>query len=578
MVDADATWSVGLGDQVSRASREVLDVPGVPGYRWVRQLSVSEYAQVHLFRKRRYGHAVAVKVLRATSPVTGDPQALQRYAERMSMIAEHPCVVPLRDAALTDEGRAYLVFDYYPGANLAERAVRDTLLVADVLDLGIHLCDAVHSAHHSEVVHGNIKPSNILTDRQHRLGLTDFGIGGHHHHVDANAGRGRIWPSPWSAPEVASATQAPDERSDVYSLGATLWTLLVGRAPFDGARGTTDRNGLARRIRDFPAPRTRRTDVPDALERVLQRAMAKSPESRYPSALALAEALERIRTGDSPRIPYDGERGTAGPSSLSAAPDGSLQQGGTSSGQGEARRDELSPTLRESPDADDPRTGTVPRPARDHEAPDDPDPAASPEVAAHPGAPLAPDTTAVAPGPTAHPDPAASPDPTAHPDVAVSLDEDADAETAHEATGADPRAGGRHLGFVTATGVATLAVVVSLGVSLVSGPSHLPGGRVTAARTPTAEPSDRQRLFVLTGAVQWIGPRTVRFAWSVPRPDLVREYVVTPYGGNGTPYEPIRTPLTHLDLGPLPPRDRPCVSVAAVSESGLAGSPVRLCG
>src|SRR5581483_10485126 len=122
-------------------------------------------------------------------------------------------------------------------------------------------------------------------------GLTDFGIAGR----IAGEEEDEIGVSvPWTAPEVLYATEPASVRSDVYSLGATLWHLLVGRSPFQIRGGDNSEFELMRRIRDLPPPPTGRADVPESLERLLRHALAKDPRARVPSAVELARGLQAV--------------------------------------------------------------------------------------------------------------------------------------------------------------------------------------------------------------------------------------------------------------------------------------------
>src|SRR5262249_9714440 len=96
-------------------------------------------------------------------------------------------------------------------------------------------------------------------------------------------------------PEVAFSTSAPDARSDVYSLAATLWTLLTGRSPFEDGGGDRTPITLMRKINTLPPPSTGRGEVPPSLDRLLQMGMAKKPENRPSSAIDFARALQAIQ-------------------------------------------------------------------------------------------------------------------------------------------------------------------------------------------------------------------------------------------------------------------------------------------
>src|SRR5262249_20227737 len=99
---------------------------------------------------------------------------------------------------------------------------------------------------------------------------------------------------PWTAPEVLVATAPASVQSDVYSLGATLWHLLVGRSPFETPGGANDQLALMQRARTAPVPPTGRGDVPAAFDRLLVQAMSKDPAARPSSALDFARSLQSV--------------------------------------------------------------------------------------------------------------------------------------------------------------------------------------------------------------------------------------------------------------------------------------------
>ena len=182
---------------------------------------------------------------------------------------------------------------YYPPPNLAVRSKAERMGVEEVLRTGIQLASAVETAHRAGIIHRDIKPANVLVSQYGQPGLTDFGIagrGGHAEDVDEDVGVS----VPWSPPEVLYGQSNGDARSDVYSLAATLWHLLVGRSPFEQPGGDNSAYALMPRIRAVPVPPTGRADVPVSLERLLAHAMAKDPGSRPQTALELARGLQAV--------------------------------------------------------------------------------------------------------------------------------------------------------------------------------------------------------------------------------------------------------------------------------------------
>ncbi|MBM6403516.1 serine/threonine protein kinase [Phycicoccus sp. CSK15P-2] len=267
--------------------------PEIPGLTFVRPLGSGGYADVFLYEQQSPRMNVAVKVLKRQGLTAAIRRQFVDEANTMAQLADHPFIVQVFRSEQTADGGAYLVMKYYPPPNLAQRAKDERLSVEEVLRSGIQLASAVETAHRAGIVHRDIKPANVLLSQYGQPGLTDFGIagrGGHTEDVDEDVGVS----VPWSAPEVLYGMSNGDPRSDVYSLAATLWHLLVGRSPFEQPGGDNSAYALMPRIRATPVPTTGRADVPTSLERLLGHAMAKNPDARPQTALELARGLQAV--------------------------------------------------------------------------------------------------------------------------------------------------------------------------------------------------------------------------------------------------------------------------------------------
>ena len=263
--------------------------PVLPGYRFLADIGSGGYSQVYLYEQDMPRRKVAVKVLNEAGLTDAARRQFTAEANAMAGLADHPHIVQVFTAAVTPDGRPYLVMQYYAQPNLNVRARRERFSVADVLRIGIQIGSAVETSHRTGILHRDIKPHNILTGQFGTPALTDFGIA---------ARKGTDGPDgmsvPWSPPEVLYGTSSGDERSDVYSLGATLWHLLAGRSPFEQPGGDNGKLALMRRIQSGPPPPIQRRDIPDSLERLLRQAMAKDPAGRPQTALDFIRALQAV--------------------------------------------------------------------------------------------------------------------------------------------------------------------------------------------------------------------------------------------------------------------------------------------
>lgn len=262
--------------------------PDLPGYRFIRHIGAGGNAQVYLYEQDLPQREVAVKVLNESAL---SEAARRRFTAEANVTAglAHRHIVQVFDAKVTGDGRPYIVMPYYPRPNLLVRARRAHLPVAEVLRIGIQIGSAVETSHRRGVLHRDIKPQNILTDSYTEPALTDFGI------ATTKGGDGPEGLSvPWSPPEILYGTGTGDQRSDVYSLGATLWHVLAGRSPFEQPGGDNGTFALMGRIKSDPVPPTGRADVPDSLERLLRQAMAKDPAARPQTAMELIRGLQSV--------------------------------------------------------------------------------------------------------------------------------------------------------------------------------------------------------------------------------------------------------------------------------------------
>jgi serine/threonine protein kinase len=264
----------------------------------VQLLGSGGFADVYLYEQDWPSQKVAIKVVRPDVPLTDREKAMfTSEANAMARLGDHPYIVSVVTAGTTsaEEGsRPYLVMRYCPPPDLGARVQAQPMSVPDAVSTGIKLASAVETAHRSGIIHRDIKPSNVLVTPYHEPALTDFGIAGRLHELEGDH-EVRI-SYPWSPPELLDGRSNGSVASDVYSLGATIWNLLVGRSPFSIPNGDNSSRALSARILHSAPPRTQRADVPAALDQLLVQCLAKTPEHRPASALELARALQRIET------------------------------------------------------------------------------------------------------------------------------------------------------------------------------------------------------------------------------------------------------------------------------------------
>ena len=272
------------------ARRQPSIPPKIPGYEFVRLLGMGGFADVFEYRQELPRRSVAVKVLLSGSLDQEAREAFFAEANVMAQLSHHPSIVTVYHADIASDGRPYLVMEYCSRPGLGTRYRMERFTVAEVLRTGIRVASAVEAAHHLGILHRDIKPANILATDFGWPALTDFGIASTLGSSAAATGMS----IPWAAPELLAERPTGDARGDVYSLGATIYSLLVGRSPFEVSGRSNSPADLLSRIERAPLPTIDREDVPPGLSAVLARAMAKDPDRRFLSALALAHALQQV--------------------------------------------------------------------------------------------------------------------------------------------------------------------------------------------------------------------------------------------------------------------------------------------
>ena len=313
--------------------------PELPGYTFIKLLGSGGFSDVFLYEQKLPKRRVAVKVLLTEELSGANRAAFVAEANLMAQLSAHPYIVTIYQAEVAADDRPYFVMEYCSGPSLGERYKREKFTVADALRTGVRLSSAVATAHAAGILHRDIKPGNVLSNDYGWPALTDFGISsavddGIALHTASlstalnDTGSGSTGASigmsvPWSPPEMFEDDPQPDVRSDVFSLAATVYTILAGQTPFEvrgRSNGTLDLIGRIERGAITPMSRD---DVPPTLLAVLQKGMATDRRDRFQTAVDFARALQRVEM----EVGYN-------PTSIEvsnldiAAPDRGLDEGG----------------------------------------------------------------------------------------------------------------------------------------------------------------------------------------------------------------------------------------------------------
>jgi serine/threonine protein kinase len=267
--------------------------PILPGLAYIRPLGSGGFADVFLYEQDMPRRNVAVKVMPSD---VRDPELRRMFnaeADVLAHLSAHPSIVTVYQASISADGRPYIVMEFCPGS-LSQRYRVERMPVDEVLAIGVRMASALESAHRAGLIHRDVKPSNILITTFGTPVLADFGISASLQR--RSGGEVLAMSIPWSAPEVVAEQTSGTVASEVWSLGATVYSLLAGHSPFERReRGQNTKDLLRRRIARATYVEIPRHDVPAALQSVLATAMNRDPGRRYDSARALGEALRAVQ-------------------------------------------------------------------------------------------------------------------------------------------------------------------------------------------------------------------------------------------------------------------------------------------
>ena len=260
----------------------------VPGFRLGPKLGEGGMGVV--FRAESLdGLPVAVKLLHIAG--TQAHEAARRFEREARIRIDHPNICRVLAAGRTTAGTPFLAMELLQGESLEQRLRRGPLPPAEAADLGVQVCRGLAAAHAAGIVHRDLKPSNLFLCRDGTVKLFDFGIA-----LVWNAEQtrlttvGTVLGTPWYlSPEQARGQPDLDHRTDLWSLGVVLWEAVVGRTPF--ARETPLASVVAVLMEDPPPLAQVAPGVPAPLAAVIERALRKPMEERWPTAEAFGQAL-----------------------------------------------------------------------------------------------------------------------------------------------------------------------------------------------------------------------------------------------------------------------------------------------
>ncbi|MBE7551227.1 MAG: extracellular solute-binding protein [Anaerolineales bacterium] len=262
-------------------------------YEIIAELGKGGMATVYHANDPRFGRDVAIKVL--PREFLHNPQFKERFEREAQTIAtlEHSAIVPVYDFG-EENGQPFLVMRYMSEGTLASRLKQGPLEIGTTLHILRRIAAALEYAHSRGMVHRDLKPGNILFDQHGDAFLADFGLVKISEATVSLTGSNIIGTPAYMSPEQATGDQPVDLRSDIYALGIILYEMLSGQVPY---LADSPVNLLMKHVLE-PVPRILdvKPDLPPEYNQIITRALAKSPDDRYPRATALVDALEQATT------------------------------------------------------------------------------------------------------------------------------------------------------------------------------------------------------------------------------------------------------------------------------------------
>jgi len=271
-------------------------------YKVLAELGRGAMGTVYQARDPKIDRLVAIKTISVPGPT---PNGADNFRERFFREARaagrlsHPGIVTIYDVDEDSECGPFIVMEYVPGLTLERILSGESGQMSPVmaLDIAEQLAQALHYAHGQGIVHRDIKPANIIVTEQGRAKITDFGIA----KLDLSqfTATGQVFGTPaYMSPEQIEGEEV-DARSDLFSLGVVLYSMLTGYRPFQGNSAATISYKL---VYKDPVPVSAlNSALPVHLDYVISRALAKSPAQRYQSGEEMAFDLQDVRAGVRPR-------------------------------------------------------------------------------------------------------------------------------------------------------------------------------------------------------------------------------------------------------------------------------------
>ncbi len=266
------------------------------GYRLKRLLGHGAMGAVYLAEDEQSGEQVAVKILPTAIASNGEYTRRFLTEARVAQQIDHPNVVHVRDFG-KHGGHDYLVMDYVDGANCKARiSRRGKLDWRRAVEITIQVAEGLAAAAEQGILHRDIKPENILIDGEGRARIADLGLAKEEGVSEPLPSDTSLGTPDYMSPEQVSNSETVDFRADIYSLGASLFHMICGKAPYTGRSAY---EVMVKHVfSSLPSPRKYVPDLPQEVCDVMRKTMAQDPDDRYASYEALLADLRALLAGE----------------------------------------------------------------------------------------------------------------------------------------------------------------------------------------------------------------------------------------------------------------------------------------
>lgn len=265
---------------------------GIDGIGPATPLAAGGFAQVYTAEQTSFRRMVAVKVLFAAQHNEVAFGRFERECHAIGAVSDHPNIVVVHDRGTTQAGHPYITMEFRNAGSLSDRLKsQGTMTSHEIIELGIKIGEALRVAHNAGVLHRDVKPANILLSSYGEPALADFGIA----RIEGGdkTTSGKFSASVAHAPREVLDGKEPTERSDIYSLGSTMFEMFVGHPPYT-VEDSDSVWPLISKIMTEPVPDPAMFGMPDALAQIVQKALSHDAEARYGSAGEMIEALNGL--------------------------------------------------------------------------------------------------------------------------------------------------------------------------------------------------------------------------------------------------------------------------------------------